>query len=268
MLFHFLLVAVLAASAQSAHQNSATCGERPFQAQASNRIVNGFEAIPGDWGWQVSLTNYGRHFCGGVLINSEWILTAGHCFQSTPYAMSIDLGLHDRNNKESWYVTRKSAKLIVHPQFNIRIMSNDIAMIKLSAPVTMDGQYIIEACMPAAGLDVQSKTGWVTGWGASRLGGSTTTKMFEVSMPILTDSRCSARYGSMVSARQNVCAGEFDVGNGACQGDSGGPFVVEVDGKWTIVGLTSWGQNGCGYGTVYTRVSSYLDWIDQQVESN
>jgi len=30
--------------------------------------VNGFQAIPGDWGWQVSLTNMGRHFCGGEVL--------------------------------------------------------------------------------------------------------------------------------------------------------------------------------------------------------
>lgn len=68
----------------------------------------------------------------GVLINEQWILTAGHCFQSeyNPY-LSIDLGLHNRNLKESWTVTRKAAKVVIHPKFDIRIMLNDIAMIKL-----------------------------------------------------------------------------------------------------------------------------------------
>lgn len=264
MLFHILIVAVLAISAQA---NSPTCGERPLkQTVMANRIVNGFEAIPGDWGWQVSLTSRGRHFCGGVLINSEWILTAGHCFQSMPPSLAVDLGVHDRNNKESWFKTRKAAKVVVHPQFDIRRMKNDIAMIKLSAPVDFDDRYIIEACMPEAGLDVQGKTGWVTGWGAPKFGSTTTTKMFEVSMPILTDARCKARYGYMVDTNSVVCAGEFSVNSGACQGDSGGPFVVQADnGKWNIVGLTSWGQNGCGYGTIFTRVSYFIDWINQQI---
>jgi secreted trypsin-like serine protease len=233
----------------------------------TSKIVNGFESIPGDWGWQVSLTNFGNHFCGGVLINSQWILTAGHCFQSTynPY-LAIDLGVHNRNMKEGWSLSRKAAKVIIHPQFNINIMLNDIAMIKLDKPVVFDNKYIIEACMPEAGLDVQSKTGWVTGWGSSRIGGSTTTKLMEVSMPILTDARCKARYGSMVNTDSTVCAGEYSVNSGACQGDSGGPFVVKSDdGKWAIVGLTSWGRD-CGYGTIYTRVSYYLDWIKQQID--
>lgn len=44
------------------------CGVRPLIE--NNKIVGGIQAMPGDWGWQVSLTTNTRHFCGGVLINS------------------------------------------------------------------------------------------------------------------------------------------------------------------------------------------------------
>ena len=48
------------------------------------------------------------------------------------------------------------------------------------------------------------------------------------------------------------------------QGDSGGPAQTEVNGKWTLVGITSWGD-GCGDPNspgVYTKVSNYITWID------
>lgn len=49
------------------------------------------------------------------------------------------------------------------------------------------------------------------------------------------------------------------------QGDSGGPLVhLDSDGVYTLVGITSFGSNaGCqkGYPAAFTRVTSYLNWI-------
>ncbi|XP_053190083.1 chymotrypsin A-like [Scomber japonicus] len=50
-----------------------------------SRIVNGEEAVPHSWPWQVSLQDYtGFHFCGGSLINENWVVTAAHCNVRSP----------------------------------------------------------------------------------------------------------------------------------------------------------------------------------------
>ena len=51
------------------------------------------------------------------------------------------------------------------------------------------------------------------------------------------------------------------------QGDSGGPLVLEEEDFETNVGVVSAGY-GCGvtrFPSLYIRVDSYLDWIDEKV---
>src|SRR4029453_15926668 len=49
-------------------------------------------------------------------------------------------------------------------------------------------------------------------------------------------------------------------------GDSGGPALIEIGGHWQVAGISSASMDGkpgqYGVTDVYTRVSSYVDWID------
>ena len=40
-----------------------------------------------------------------------------------------------------------------------------------------------------------------------------------------------------------ICGGDQNLDT--CQGDDGGPLIANIDGKFTLVGVTSWGR-GCG----------------------
>lgn len=50
---------------------------------------------------------------------------------------------------------------------------------------------------------------------------------------------------------------------------SGGPLMTRINsGPWILVGLTSYGR-GCGRRdelAVYTRITTYLTWIDQSMQ--
>lgn len=55
------------------------CGSKPH-----TRIVGGTTATPKSWPWQAMLmyqrdNGEWRQFCGGSLVDHEWVLTAAHC---------------------------------------------------------------------------------------------------------------------------------------------------------------------------------------------
>ncbi len=57
------------------------------------------------------------------------------------------------------------------------------------------------------------------------------------------------------------------------QGDSGGPLVCEMDGDWVQAGIASFLPMGvpgvaASFPSVFTRVTSYVDWIYETIEYN
>jgi len=47
--------------------------------EQANRITGGSTAARGQFPWQVALIIDNAWFCGGSVISSNWVLTAGHC---------------------------------------------------------------------------------------------------------------------------------------------------------------------------------------------
>ncbi|PIK33412.1 hypothetical protein BSL78_29777, partial [Apostichopus japonicus] len=98
------------------------------------------------------------------------------------------------------------------------------------------------------------------------------TDLRQANLPLVNRSIC---YEQLINNGYNtitenmICAGYDEGMVSTCQGDSGGPLVCqESDGRWTLVGITSWGY-GCAQPespTVYARVSRYLETIASVME--
>ncbi|CAL8352863.1 unnamed protein product [Merluccius merluccius] len=241
----------------------------PPQVTGYARIVNGEEAVPHSWPWQVSLQqSNGFHFCGGSLINENWVVTAAHCNVRTYHRVIV--GEHDKGRMSTTEKVQvlKPAKVFTHPGWNPRTINNDIALIKLATPATM-GNTVSPVCLADTSDVFAPGMKCVTsGWGLTRYNApNTPNKLQQASLPLLSNEQCKRSWGSNISEVM-ICAGA--AGATSCMGDSGGPLVCEKDNMWTLVGIVSWGSSRCSTSTpaVYARVTMLRSWVDQILAAN
>uniref|UniRef100_A0A8C8FT40 Peptidase S1 domain-containing protein n=1 Tax=Oncorhynchus tshawytscha TaxID=74940 RepID=A0A8C8FT40_ONCTS len=196
------------------HSQLDVCGTSPL----NTRIVGGQDAPPGSWPWQASLQKSGSHFCGGSLINKEWVLTAAHCFPSISTSnLVVYLGRQSQQDSNPNEVSHTVTQIICHPNYISSTSDNDICLLKLSSSVTYTN-YIRPVCLAAQGSSFYAgTTSWVTGWGTLSSGGSLPQVLQEVDVPVVGNRQCNCNYGAGSITDNMICAGLSAGGKDSCQ---------------------------------------------------
>ncbi|XP_073403628.1 serine protease 27-like [Dendrobates tinctorius] len=259
----------------SSADGSPVCGS----PQITGKIVGGNNTVPGEWPWQVSLLyliegSY-YHICGGSLIASQWVLTAAHCFNKDTNSANylVLLGAYQLHVQESQTINSSVSRIIRYPLYSSTTQVGDIALIRLSRPVSYTS-YIMPICLPSASVSFPcGMESWATGWGDidSEVSLPSPMTLQKVMLPLIDYKTCDKMYhknsgiSNFITIISNtmICAGYSKGGKDSCQGDSGGPLVSEVNGIWYQPGVVSWGS-GCALPNrpgVYTLVTAYQSWI-------
>ncbi|XP_048461559.1 chymotrypsin A-like isoform X2 [Rhincodon typus] len=208
----------------------------------------------------------GWHFCGGSLINENWVVTAAHCGMST--SNLVILGAFNKCSSKEHTQTMRIEKVITHPAWDPRNMNNDVTLVKLASSVKFTPR-ISPVCLASVAANFPGGMTCVTsGWGLTRPTASNTPcQLQQTALPLLTTQQCQKYWGNKISDTM-VCAG--GAGATSCMGDSGGPLVCKDGRAWYLVGIVSWGSGYCStrMPTVYTRVTEFHSWIVQTIAAN
>ncbi|RKH38435.1 trypsin-like serine protease [Corallococcus sicarius] len=250
--------------------------QAPVEAPASTTqdIVGGTNTTIAANPWQVSLqSTSGSHFCGGSVLNANWILTAQHCVKSGSTVSKpgrIVAGVTNRTDSTSGQI-RTVAQVVVFPGYSDPSVGKDAALLRLTSPLDLSGPNvkaipIVTAADAAAGVTAPGVISRVTGWGTLTSGSSSLpTTLQTVDVALLSNAQAQASYpDETITADQLAAASP---GKDSCQGDSGGPLTVLKGSTRVLAGIVSWGY-GCAdaqYPGLYGRVSSFESWINSTI---
>ncbi|XP_018323857.1 chymotrypsin-2-like [Agrilus planipennis] len=238
-----------------------TQGERAFRDQFPYQVSI-------EWGNNQSPT----HLCGGSLITESVVLTSASCIRNYGTYI-IAAGILNRGENSSSAQRRNVDSIVVHENWPGEGPAPfDIALIKVASPFILTSSVRVVG-LPAQGV-VPSGSAVLSGWGRTFYNSVLPTVLQHAYLQILPNNECARSLINQLgysdplddtqictSARVSDQTKRVSV----CRGDSGSPLVQ----GYVQVGIVSWGLTPCGTTfapSVYTRVSTYSDWIDDKLE--
>lgn len=229
-----------------------------------SRIIGGSSVRIEHFPWQVSMTYFRNHRCGGSIVSAQYVLTAAHCtYRATRSAIGIRAGTSYRNSGGIQVSVRD---VVEYPRYTSLSNDYDISLIRLTKNLLLGATIQPIAMATPNSVLAPGSSVVISGWGdMTETKDSAAYFLQYTSVPIVDSHVCAAAYQRHASINSNmICAGFNGIGGkDACQGDSGGPMVFGQ----TLHGVVSFGI-GCArpnYPGVYSKVAAYRSWIDEMM---
>lgn len=225
-------------------------------ANAQHKIIGGSPVDISERPFQAAIFYYSDdahldpiNMGGAVVINNRWLLTAAHCVYGRPATrMAIELGNTSINPYDDLLSIEN---VFIHPDYDSTNYVNDIAIIKLSSPISYSNN-IQPIKISRQSSYVSGTSALVSGWGRHGVGMNSLYlgQLYKASVTIESCTNQTIK----AEASEDM----------PYEGDSGGPLTISVDGDDLLIGLVSYCSSSdtpIYYPSYYTNVGYYFDWI-------
>lgn len=184
--------------------------------------------------------------------------------------VSVYVGIVDRiSGPAIWGIEVTDQRhFILHEDYTLTNIRNDIALIRLVSTIKSDPNVAIVQLPSHVDRSVvlDGKLATITGFGKSTDLAGPSHQLQWVRTLIAPNSVCEKTFGKVNVMDTNLCL-DTTGGRSSCQGDSGGGLTLEINGRLILAGIVSYGAAASctsNHPAVYTRVTSYLDWIQEK----
>jgi len=191
-------------------------------------------------------------YCSGTLINANTVVTAAHCLTDMTGQTYVIFGLTASSKiLQSRAIVRRAAHEGYLPDspddskdiFDIGVVQFDDAAPAGFTPVSI---------LPDESLLKDGSEVLLAGYGVD----NGATQSHAGTLRYTNVKIQNSGYG-----RTEIMTDE--TATGSCNGDSG---MIEVNGKYFVWGTTSRGDSACAKDGIYTKITSYREWIDLKLK--
>jgi secreted trypsin-like serine protease len=229
-----------------------------------------------------------RHFCSGIILNEQWILTAASCVNTIlPYNLAVGLNM-DNDLLRIYNQGRLEVQSIsFHTQFsdlNVFEKYFDVALVKLKHRLQFN-EHVQPACFLTNELtnheESQRNIFTAIGWGASTkvtFNGVTEHRTrsemsrYLKSVELVDVSSTCTKDNSHACFERSTTSGAM-----LCDGDAGSPVMINHEGRTSVISMMSllipvrsaeFEVEYCSGPYVTTRISHYIRWINRLIQNN
>lgn len=202
------------------------------------------------------------YICSGTLLPGNLVLTAAHCVD--PKAKNLKIYFSNKMQGASEAEKRNVVAGVVHADYSMEMKAEDmadIAILKFEGEVPQDyapAQLLADGSALYDGREI-----FVAGYGLNwTIGISRGSGVLRATNLEIEEAKYSATEAKLAQT----------VRKGICSGDSGGPAYVVQGGQLFVWGVASRGDSiplplvpKCMMYSIYTRVDSYQNWIQEAV---